>query len=189
MRRALPVLAAAAAILMLMSAGCGGKGSSGELSELAQLAEKRMVSFDKPVGFAGAELTFTGWESLLSVGGGEGEEPSFTPAKGRYFCVFFTLEGAEGALPAAVDPSLFKLRDISGKLYYMDEAICQGPASALAAARGLTPPWALRWDQPGKSDSLVVFDAPFSVENLTLVVDVPPGGGDPSDRIELALGE
>jgi len=173
-------------VLSLGIAGCGGGTGGAEKEELADLIEKRLCCFDRPVDLAGGRFTFTGWEWFSEISDGE---EVYRPIKGRYVTVSFTFKGSEGGLPEPLNPNLFKLRDSEGRLFYMDEGICTGPARALAERQGRQLPGSLRWDQPGESLSMAMFDVPYETGFLTLVVDGPPGRSSPEDRIELVLEE
>ncbi len=179
--------AAAAAALAAGQAGCGGGKTAGSSEELSRLAEERVFDFGSPVDFAGAELTFESWESLQSIGADGGGGVLYAPLKGRYVAVYFTLKGGEGAPGAALDPELFKLRDLDGKIYSMGREICEGPAEWLSLDRGRSLLWTLRWDYQVEAGTLALFDVPYAAQGLTLLVEVPPGGGNPSERIALPL--
>lgn len=173
-------------ILCLCLCGCGGNSGSTDNRELAALIEKRLFQLGQPIELAGGRFVFTdwGWFSEITQG-----EEKYLPLKGRYIAVRFTFQGSPSASPEQVSPELFKLMDMQGRLFFMDESICSGPARALAEAEGRELPGSLKWDEEAESASLLLFDVPFSTEILTLVVDAPPGWGSPGDRVELVLEE
>ncbi len=178
--------AAVALALPFLLGGCGGDAKKTVDDDLAGLIEKRLIGFEQPAELAGGRFTFTGWEWLPEVSAGETRH---LPLKGRYVAVYFTFQGSGSAVPGPLDPALFKLRDCEGRLFSMDEGICEGPAKALAEDKGRDLPASLRWEQPGESPSFALFDVPYNTGILTVIVNVPPGRGDPDDRIELALEE
>lgn len=182
------ILVAVALVMAFYLTGCGGDGGGAEREELTSLIERRLCAFNRPVDLGGGRFTFTGWEWRNEIGAGEGEE-AYRPLKGRYAVVFFTFQGSEEGPPEPLSPQLFKLKDIDGRLFRMDEDICEGPAEALAEGESRRPLGTLRWDQRDESSSFALFDVPYGAGTLTLVVDGPPGRSAPDDRIELVLEE